>query len=77
MGGKVIIGDFNVIELVTGLLGKGIRWDKIIRTMVRLVNEDNRFSLECVDYGAPLKVEKISKKLEVKDIKIELKLVQL
>ena len=49
MGGKVIIGDFNVIELVTGLLGKGIRWDKIIRTMVRLVNEDNRFSLECVD----------------------------
>lgn len=77
MGGKVIIGDFNVIDLVTGMLWKGIHWGKIIRTMVRLVSEDNRFSLECVDYGVPLKVEKISKKFDVKDIKIELKLVQL
>lgn len=39
------------------------------------MNKDNQFSLGHADYGVFLKVEKISKKLEVKDIKIELKVV--
>lgn len=51
MGENIDTCDFNVTELVTGLLGRAICWDKRIRTTIRLMNEDDQFSLGHLTVG--------------------------